>query len=177
MIAVATLLAVGIGAWWMWQARSGPGPAGTTAPRAEEAAPADGPSSQPAPPPADADSVPPAVPGRESPGDGQLPQSGPVAPSRSGGLTLRFAGPCWLEVYDAAGTRLAFELAQTGAVRSFNGTPPWRVVLGAARSVQLSVDGSAVTIPASLVVRDAALISISGRGEVARTPAGTMQNS
>jgi cytoskeleton protein RodZ len=173
VVAAAALAVVGAVGWWYWRARGQ-----SDAPAAAEAA-----ATRPAPPadqsapPADADAVAPAAPGQEDAVIGPSRQQVAGGAATRPGLTLSFSGPCWLEVYDAAGGRLAFELADAGAVRSFRGPAPWRVVLGNVRAVRVSIDGNAVAIPASLVVRDAALVSISGRGEVAQAPAAAAQDS
>jgi cytoskeleton protein RodZ len=91
----------------------------------------------------------------------------PPAAATSGNLVIEFTGPCWLEVYDAAGERLAFELVVAGDSRSFGGPAPWRVLLGNVGAARVSIDGSVVQIPPSLRVRDAALVSVSGGGDVA----------
>jgi cytoskeleton protein RodZ len=93
--------------------------------------------------------------------------AGPVA----GGLALAFSGPCWTEVYDAAGQRLAFQLAEAGSTLAFGGPGPWRVVLGNADSVRLTLDGAELVIPATMKVRDAALVTIDGDGTVTPVPA------
>lgn len=149
------LLAVAATGWWYWQSR--------TAPVAAE--------------------EPPAVAGTDAdPGTGiPLPEAAdaaeaaqeytvPAVTAADGRLALEFSGPCWLEVYDAEGRRLAFQLAEPGAVFAFDGPAPWRVVLGNADTARVALDGNVLDIPASMRVREAALVTIAGDGTVAPAP-------
>jgi len=151
LVAVLVLVvAVAATGWWYWQSR--------TAPVAAEE------------PPAMAD----ADPGAGIP----LPEAAEAAPeyavpavtAADGRLALEFSGPCWLEVYDAEGRRLAFQLAEPGAVFAFDGPAPWRVVLGNADTARVALDGNVLDIPASMRVREAALVTIAGDGTVAPAP-------
>jgi cytoskeleton protein RodZ len=56
-------------------------------------------------------------------------------------LQLAFDGDCWIEVRDQEGRRLIYELARAGTVRNVEGVPPFLVVLGNARAVQLKYNG------------------------------------
>lgn len=150
LVAIAGAAAAG---WWYWQSR-GPETAGS---------------------PLSLDG---------SGADGQPPQSAEVAeaaPEAAGALAgdalapggrlgLEFSGPCWLEVYDADDRRLAFQLAEAGSVLTFDGPAPWRVVIGNADSVRLTLDGDRLDIPASMKVRDAALVLIADDGTIAPAP-------
>ena len=147
LVALAAAAAVG---WWYWQsrARTAAEPAGSAA---VEGIPSDAVDI------ADA-----------SPQDTVQPPRDPSA--AAGRLGLEFSGPCWLEVYDAAGTRLAFQLAEAGSTLTFDGPAPWRVVIGNADSVRLTLDGNGLDIPASMRVREAALVTIADDGTVAPAP-------
>jgi cytoskeleton protein RodZ len=107
------------------------------------------------------------------------PESGGASPGSgtSGFLEIRFDGPCWLEVYDASGTRLAFELARAGSARAFEGGGPWRVILGNARVARLSVGGRPLSIPPSFIVRDIALVSVTADGEIGPSGSAAMRDS
>lgn len=94
-----------------------------------------------------------AVPG------GQAPQGEAVAPLASvaqqtqapalevrpaGGkdrLRLAFSTRSWTEVYDADKRRLLFDLVKPGAVKTLEGRAPFRVILGDASGVRVSIDG------------------------------------
>jgi len=185
LAAVAVLGAAAAGGWWLWQSRSAAGDAqaGPSAVPASTSQPASG--EVPAALDEQADYVPSAVPadGEPPPVDEAAPAAGPESaapvepppPATSGNLIIEFTGPCWLEVYDAAGARLAFELVVAGDSRAFGGPAPWRVLLGNVGAARVSIDGSEVQIPPSLRVRDAALVSVSGRGDVA--PADAVRDS
>jgi cytoskeleton protein RodZ len=81
-------------------------------------------------------------------------------------LTLRFSGESWVEVYDAAGAPLVYQLFETGQSRELNATPPLRVFLGQAASVAMTIDGRKVDLPA-LTKRDAtARFSVAAGGSV-----------
>ena len=151
--AVAVLLvlaAVAAGGWWYWQSRKAAPQATVEGGVTTEVAPAA------------ATEIGEASAGTDAP----LPVT-----DLSGRLALEFSGPCWLEVYDADGRRLAFQLAEAGSVLTFDGPPPWRLVLGNADSVRVALDGNAVEIPATMKVREAALVTVAGDGTVAPAPA------
>lgn len=63
-------------------------------------------------------------------------------------LALSFTAQCWLEVTDAAGKRLAYQMAQAGQQLQLQGQLPFKVVLGDATAVQLSRDGQPVDLSA-----------------------------
>lgn len=171
VIAAGAVIALAAGGWWLWQSRRAPtdaaaqeaGPTtATPSPAGDPRVPQGVPEAMPVPG-QDAAAADEAVPG---PADEQ-----PVVPATSGGLTIEFSGPCWLEVYDATGQRLAFELAGVGDLRSFEGPAPWRLVIGNAAAARVSIAGDPVSIPASLRVHDAALVLVSAAGEVGPAPA------
>ncbi|GBE11616.1 cytoskeleton protein RodZ [bacterium BMS3Abin12] len=68
------------------------------------------------------------------------------APS-PGELVLRCRGASWVEVRDASGRRLVYDLLHAGEVRRVSGTPPFRVLLGNAAAVRLEWDGRPVSLP------------------------------
>lgn len=56
-------------------------------------------------------------------------------------LTLRLHEDSWIEISDAAGIRLEYDLLRAGQERVYRGLPPFRVLLGRASSVDLLMDG------------------------------------
>ncbi len=151
LVAVLVLLAAAAAAgWWYWQSRGQAAPGLTSVPTADGMRP-------------EATEI-----AEASPQDGPPPVTGGT--SVDGRLGLEFSGPCWLEVYDADGRRLAFQLAEAGSLLTFDGPAPWRVVIGNADSVQLTLDGNGLDIPASMRVREAALVTIADDGTVAPAP-------
>ncbi len=101
-------------------------------------------------------------------------QAAPAEPPhlRTIDLTLKFAADSWVEVYDANGERLFYDIGSASSSRKVSGTPPLRVVLGNAPSVTLDVNGKRARVPANVVTEDSAqfLINSSGRIVRARPP-------
>jgi cytoskeleton protein RodZ len=56
-------------------------------------------------------------------------------------LRLAFSARSWTEVYDADNQRLLFDLVKPGAVKTLQGRAPFRVILGDASGVEVSIDG------------------------------------
>ncbi len=137
----AALAAIIAGAWWL-QGRESPPAAAPVAAVTEAAV-------QPAAPP---------------------PPEAPVR-ADAGRLTVDFTDLCWIEVYDATGQRLAYELAEGGASLAFPGPAPWRVVLGNVGAARVTLDGRDVTLPGRVVVQNTATIYVDEAGTVARVPA------
>jgi hypothetical protein len=79
-----------------------------------------------------------------------------------------------VEVYDAKGTKLFYDIGAANSARKLKGTPPLRVIFGNAPGVSLDVNGKAAPVPASAVHDDSAqfVINRSGRIVRARSPAG-----
>ena len=134
LAAVAALLLVGGSLWW-WLARS---PA-----LAPPAAPA-----SPASPTAPAAPAAPAAPSAAALAAADTARAGarPVRPA-AGALTLHARGECWAEVSGPGGARLLYDLVRPGESRSVSGPGPWRVFLGFADGVVLSVGERTVTVP------------------------------
>lgn len=63
-------------------------------------------------------------------------------------LTFQFSANCWLEVTDANGKRLAYQMAGAGQQVTLQGQLPLKVVLGDPSVVQLSRDGQPVDLSA-----------------------------
>ena len=57
-------------------------------------------------------------------------------------LVLDFTHESWLEVYDNDDARLFFGLVQPGRVLNLTGAPPFDVLIGYARDVRVTLDGS-----------------------------------
>ena len=65
----------------------------------------------------------------------------PVPPAAEITLDLSLSGDSWVEVYDASGERLYYDLAQQGSTVHVRGPAPLRVFLGDSQSVDVRVDG------------------------------------
>ncbi len=63
-------------------------------------------------------------------------------------LVLRFSADSWVEVRDAGGDRILYQLGRTGQQRAVRGTPPFDIFLGFADGVSIEFDGEAISIPA-----------------------------
>jgi len=81
-------------------------------------------------------------------------------------LTLRFTNASWLEVYDSGGSKLFYDTAAAGSVRSFEGTPPMRVVLGNAPGVTVQVNGHAADLASLTRGNGSALFIVDRSGHV-----------
>jgi cytoskeleton protein RodZ len=59
-------------------------------------------------------------------------------------LKLELVEDSWIEIHDADGERLEYDLLRDGQVRSYQGRAPFRVVLGRSSAVELQVNGQFV---------------------------------
>lgn len=66
-------------------------------------------------------------------------------------LRMTFGGESWVEVYDADGTRLLYNMVSAGRTRTVTGRPPLEVYLGRSGLVELQVNGAPYQIPADSV--------------------------
>ena len=57
-------------------------------------------------------------------------------------LVLDFTHESWLEVYDSDGARLSFGLVPPGHVLNLTGAPPFDILIGYAKDVRVTIDGS-----------------------------------
>ena len=62
-------------------------------------------------------------------------------PATGDRLTLSLGHDSWIEVYDAAGAKLYFNLAKEGTELELRGTSPFRVLLGYARDIGVRFNG------------------------------------
>ena len=159
--AVAVLVALVL-AWW----RGGAPPEGPVQPPTAEGAA--GPAMEPSaagpevgPEPADSAGAPPAAvePPAPPPPAASAPAPRETSPERAAPpeqvapigaaeaeLELRLRGTSWVEVRDAAGRRLVYDLLRPGTVRRVRGRPPFRLVLGEPTAVEIRLDGEAVPL-------------------------------
>jgi len=166
--AAVLLLAI----WWVLAGSQGnsdePAPTSTAVPAVvpdSSVAPATnsgvvpaGPATQPAavPPPKVADAVP-AQPKREE-----------AVPARETRLKLDLANDSWVEVYDARGERLFYDVASAGSVQSVSGRGPLRVVLGNVAGVAVEVDGKPREIPSGAIDGEGASFVVNRSGSLSR---------
>ena len=57
-------------------------------------------------------------------------------------LALEFSGDSWVEIYDAGERRLVYEAVRGGEMRVIKGQAPFKLMLGAAKSVQVRLNGA-----------------------------------
>jgi cytoskeleton protein RodZ len=62
-------------------------------------------------------------------------------PSLEVNLVARLLEDSWVEISDANGTRLEYDLLRAGHERHYRGLPPFRILLGRASAVELLLDG------------------------------------
>ncbi len=79
----------------------------------------------------------------------EIPFDSNVAVGSSVELALSFTGDCWMEVTDATGRRLYFDLGTEGRSVTLNGAEPLAVLLGKSANVSIRVNGFDYSIPAA----------------------------
>lgn len=97
--------------------------------------------------------------------------SGESPPAEEGtplsALELQLLEDSWIEIHDAEGTRLEYDLLRSGQTRSYEGLAPFRLLLGRSSAVTLQVNGQQV-IWDGHESGDVAEIAIAANGEVER---------
>lgn len=83
-------------------------------------------------------------------------------------VTLRFAADSWVEVYDAKGEKLFYDVGTAASSRTVSGTPPFRVHVANAPGVTLDVNGKPATVPANALKGDEAQFVINRSGRIVR---------
>jgi cytoskeleton protein RodZ len=97
------------------------------------------------------------------------PPPQPVAPARPAELTLRFAADSWVEVYDASGARLFYDVGAADTVRTVTGPAPLRVVLGNPAGVAVAVNGREAVIPGTALRDGEARFVVNRSGRIVRS--------
>lgn len=64
-------------------------------------------------------------------------------------LLFHFTGDCWVQVRDATGKQLLARLGRAGEALSVVGEPPYQVLIGNVRAVDISYEGRPVPLPAN----------------------------
>ena len=96
------------------------------------------------------------------------PKREEATPARETRLKLELTNDSWVEVYDARGERLFYDVASAGSVQSVSGRGPLRVVLGNAAGVTVEVDGQAHQIPANAADGEGARFVVNRSGSLSR---------
>lgn len=71
-------------------------------------------------------------------------QPSAVEPSPLHRVDLELVEDSWVEISDAGGQRLEFDLLRAGTEASYEGLPPFRVLFGRASAVRVALDGQAI---------------------------------
>jgi cytoskeleton protein RodZ len=121
----------------------------------------------PAPPPPDEGGTPAAPVAAPAPAPVEAPK--PEAPARPTRLRLQLASESWIEIYDARGERLFYDIASAGSVQSVEGRAPLRVVLGSSVGVAVEVDGRSREIPANAIEGEGARFVVNRSGSLSRS--------
>lgn len=154
-----------------------PAPVGpvSTSPAGAAAAMAQAPSVAPVP----STLVPvPATPARPVPAIAVTPPAPPIAetgvarPATQAGLLIQPAEEAWVQVVDAKGQRFS-RLLPAGTTERFDGTPPFRLVVGNAQMVRISFKGRAIDLK-PYIGDKVARLSLSESGATASLPTTTV---
>ena len=94
------------------------------------------------------------------------PSSEARKPAVTSTLTLKGLRECWVEVYGPSGARLFYDLVQPGDSHGLPGPGPWKVFLGNADGVQLSLDEHALAVPAAVRAGATARFVVSASGAI-----------
>ena len=72
--------------------------------------------------------------------------SRPPLPDGESRLQLIVSADSWVEITDADGQQLEMDLLRGGSEKGYHGKPPFRILLGRASAIRLSVDGEPVDL-------------------------------
>jgi len=168
LVGLGCALVLALAIWWVLAGSRGVANSSPAAPSSEAPVTAPATSTLPAVQVADspANAPPPATTPvtTESP-----PPRQPVTPTRPTNLRLVLSSESWVEVYDASGERLFYDVASAGSVQSIQGRPPLRVVLGNAAAVSVQIDGQAREIPAAALDGEGARFVVNRSGSLSRS--------
>jgi len=67
-------------------------------------------------------------------------------PDGESSLQVIVSADSWVEISDASGQELEMDLLRGGSEKAYHGQPPFRILLGRASAVRLSMDGEAVDL-------------------------------
>jgi cytoskeleton protein RodZ len=77
---------------------------------------------------------------------GQEDGAGAAPPTGEHRLIVSTSADSWVEIFDGQGAQLELDLIRAGHQRSYSGTGPFRVMLGRASAVELTLDGEPVDL-------------------------------
>jgi cytoskeleton protein RodZ len=169
---IAASLVIAIAAWWILQ---GSGVAPTAAPAPTLPAPIPPASTSSVEPSAVTDSAPVIVPApliepEVAPASAPSPVPAPVAAMAVPTFVLSASAECWVEIYDARGRRLVFDMLRPGAPMSVSGQLPLRLLLGRAEAVTLQWEGRSLRVPTNLIRNSTARVVFAADGTFSAAP-------
>ncbi|GAB3670107.1 helix-turn-helix domain-containing protein [Salinisphaera aquimarina] len=80
-------------------------------------------------------------------------------------LTVNFTDRSWVDIRDANGARLLTGIYEAGEKRDFDGTPPYKITLGFAPGVKLSIGGEPVDVAAQTTGNSTARLTVAARSD------------
>lgn len=72
----------------------------------------------------------------------------PLLAEGESAMQISVSADSWVEISDAAGRKLEMDLLRGGSEKYYHGTPPFRILLGRASAVRLTIDGEPVDLSA-----------------------------
>lgn len=72
--------------------------------------------------------------------------SKPALPEGESLLQILVSADSWVEIIDASGQELEMDLLRGGSDKAYHGEPPFKILLGRASAVRLTLDGEAVDL-------------------------------
>jgi cytoskeleton protein RodZ len=112
---------------------------------------------------AERQSLQPAISAAPSTASTQTPPSQTTA-ARKVRLRFSFTQESWVEVYDARGTRLLYDVGFPGQTRGVDVDPPAQIVLGQAAAVNTEANGRAITVPPRRISNQVARFTVGADG-------------
>ena len=104
--------------------------------------------------------------GRNAAQDDDAAPSEPATPEVDPAhLVLTFTGRSWVDVRDASGARLLTGIYETGETHALDGKPPYKITLGYAPGVEMTIGGQAVDIDASTTGNATARLTVDARDD------------
>lgn len=79
-------------------------------------------------------------------GEADAPAAPDADPTGATELMIATSADSWVEIVDGTGERIEMDLLRAGTRRSYDGTPPYRLLLGRASSIELSFNGEPVDL-------------------------------
>jgi len=95
---------------------------------------------------------------------GESPTALPATRNKEGQLTLKFSSDSWVEVYDASGQRLFYDVGAASSAHTVRGPAPMRVILGNASGVALEYNGRPAPVPSAVMPDGSVHFVINARG-------------